>query len=145
MNYLCRARGTKNLIVNISQSINVLPFGRLCEGKLVCSVQMPGGKYWLEDGHRTLLGREGLALQGFPYKKISEATLSQFGESFLQDIAGNAYPGPMMLSVLFAAIAKAQWKAPRIQQKESAKSALNLMKRSLARNPSMRSGASAPE
>ena len=142
VNYSCLAKNPKNLIVNISQSINVLHFGRECEDKMICSVQMPGGKYWLEDGHRILLGREGLALQGFPYKKVSAKVLAQFGESFLQDLAGNAYPGTMMLSCVIAAITSAAWQTPRMQQLESAKSAVSLMKRSLARNPSMQSGAS---
>ena len=136
MNYACKAKGPKNLIVNISQSINVLHFGRLFNGKLMCSVQMPGGKYWLEDWHRTLIGREGLALQGFPYKLVGDEALHQFGEAFLQDLAGNAYPGTMMLSCFLATICTAVWQRARPQQKESAKSAMSLLQRALARHPS---------
>ena len=83
-----------------------------------------------------MLGREGLALQGFPYKKIPEERLRDFGESFLQDLAGNAYPGTMMLSCFMAAIMTATWQLPRVGEKASAKSAVDLMKPSLARHPS---------
>jgi hypothetical protein len=61
---------------------------------------------------RLLLGRECLVLQGYPVDRISDRSLQAFGDHFLADLAGNAFPGTCVAALLIVSTVRAPWTTP---------------------------------
>ena len=84
-------------IVELSQSIGRGTVSSIDE----CNTLTPRGVYWLGTQKRLLLGRERLALQGYPWPAYS-VEVDNFNESLLGDLAGNAMSGPCILACFLA-------------------------------------------
>ena len=71
---------------------------------------MQGTKLWLgfAEPQRWNLGRESLLWQGFPLQKYEEAT-TEFGESFLAELGGNAFAGSIVVVILGGIMALIPW------------------------------------
>ena len=78
---------------------------------------LPKSLWWLGEGicdgqQRFLLGREALSFMGFPVGKMDSAILLRYGESFLHDLAGNAYCGMWLGAFMLAVLFKLKWHPP---------------------------------
>ena len=51
---------------------------------------------------RLLTGREALSLQGFPHARVRN--IDDFSDSLLTNLAGNAYPLPVIMAILMAVL-----------------------------------------
>ena len=61
---------------------------------------------------RCLLGREALALQGFPVNDARiQHIVKDFPESFLQDLAGNMVSTPVLLALAAASVSSLTWRS----------------------------------
>ena len=61
---------------------------------------------------RCLLGREALALQGFPVNDArTQRIIKDFSESFLQDLAGNMVSTPVLLALAAASVSSLTWRS----------------------------------
>eukprot|EP00972_Heterocapsa_arctica_P039584 5831177-Heterocapsa_arctica.AAC.1 len=58
----------------------------------------PGGKTWIYDKNRVLLGWEALRLQGFPVTLI-DSSYEQPSDPMMGDLAGNAFSATVVLAV----------------------------------------------
>ena len=84
-------------VVDTSQSISRGTVSLIDE----CNTLTPHGTYWLGTQRRLLLGRERLALQGYPWPEYS-VEVDNFSEGLLGDVAGNAMSGPCILACFLA-------------------------------------------
>eukprot|EP00972_Heterocapsa_arctica_P021363 3145544-Heterocapsa_arctica.AAC.1 len=58
----------------------------------------PGGKTWLFERDRLLLGYEALRLQGFPVSLV-DSSYEQPSDPMMGDLAGNAFSATVVLAV----------------------------------------------
>ena len=89
------------LSLDLSQSMDRgISMGK--EGNLPTII--PKNVVWLPHRNRLLLGREGLAIQGFDTSALDDAKKKDY-EAYdrdLMDLAGNAFSLPVVLSILVA-------------------------------------------
>ena len=60
--------------------------------------------------HRLVLGKEALMSQGFPI--VRSPLADEFSDSFLRDLAGNAFPATVVLAIVAGVIFAVEWKPP---------------------------------
>ena len=111
-------QGAQSKGVDVSQSITRRPCTKEAEdGRILAPTIVPRSKIWLSlrkadtSVHRILVGKESLMIQGWPVDDARlEAFVDKHSNLFLQDLAGNAFPGTViaaiLVAVLFAADAK---------------------------------------
>ena len=94
---------------DVGQSAGRISHTLLRHQRAVAPCVLPGSSLWIGDGvHRPLLGREALSVQGWPihagkYAKLIDGTInSRFTDKLLANMAGNAFPGPCIASLLGA-------------------------------------------
>jgi hypothetical protein len=63
----------------------------------ICPTLLPGSHIWVRSMQRFIIGRDAMALQGFPVSKMKAA--GTFTEGQLSDLAGNAFSVPASLAV----------------------------------------------
>ena len=114
------------MAVDVGQSLGRVPVSLVARvgphDVEILPTQLPNGKTWLSifptgdfpksKHHRLLIGREALSAQGYPWQRLPTDMLAKYGESFLHDLAGNAYPGTVMLALLSCAFMCVQWHEP---------------------------------
>ena len=105
----------KALARNISQSVTRVPTSSTVgEGQdrvHLAPTFLPGQLLWLEletQEPRVLLGREALAMQGFPVNENPKLAGS-FEESLMQNLAGNAMNMLVVLALLQACLEAVPW------------------------------------
>ena len=74
-----------------------------------------------------MLGRESLVLQGYPVDRIEASSLKAFGDHFLQDLAGNAYPGTCVAALFIVSMTRAPWAGLRRRISDEADAVLLTM------------------
>ena len=99
---------------DISQSLEQ---SRIITGKVTSMrTLLPGNKWWLsipEKGvARLLTGRESLTIQGFPWQQKERAVVDSFSDSIMRDLAGNAFPGHVVLAILDSLMYALPWERP---------------------------------
>ena len=116
-----------NKVGFLSISSNMGRVGMLTtyEGEhLIMSAGMPGQLiYVFNEGllPRQVLGREALALQGFPIDRLDEPTFREFikdkegsTEPFFGEIAGNMVSTPVTLAIVMSTLVAVSWVEPKI-------------------------------
>ncbi len=107
----------KALARNISQSVTRVPTSTRLPGPggsgevQIAPTFLPGQVLWLElqtQETRLLLGREALAMQGFPINE-NPALTESFEESLMQNLAGNAMNVFVVLALLQAILTAVPW------------------------------------
>ncbi len=103
---------------NISQSVTRVPTSTRLPGpggsgevQIIAPTFLPGQLLWLEletQEPRALLGREALAMQGFPVNENPKLAGS-FEESLMQNLASNAMNMLLVLALLQACLEAAPW------------------------------------
>ena len=96
-------------------------------GKVIANAIIPNSLsiICLPDGHlvslqeRFVLGRESLALQGFPIAILDHQKFAKFLESDLQDLAGNMVSTTVFLAIMIATVCSVSW-LPEPDQQEAA-------------------------
>lgn len=117
----------RTLGVDLSQSIGRASTTVLSNGKVVCPTILPKTMFWVsadvEDSsttisipqsvHRPVIGIEAMMIQGFPiFERKWEPLLRDFGDIvLLQSLAGNAFPGTVVIAFSCAAIFATDWNA----------------------------------
>ena len=108
------SRIANSAVVDLSPGIGSLTMGWLNNSNELCSMTvLPGSDLWVsmeEDHvlnnsgraiHRSVIGEESLMLIGWPTRDPRFRTLvASRSNSFLQDIAGNAFAGSCLIAVL---------------------------------------------
>ena len=77
----------------------------------VCPTLLPGSHLWASCLQRYLIGRDAMALQGFPVTKMKAH--GTFSESQLADLAGNAFSVPVSLAVDLAILFNVRYSKAR--------------------------------
>ncbi len=103
------------IMFNLSQSLARVPMSHKEGGtteRHVAPCMLPRQTMWVDHpgmkAPRLLLGREALALQGFPIARCKE-TADENSERFMQDLAGNAMSLPVALAILMSALMALPW------------------------------------
>ena len=101
----------------VDQSIDRSPMAKCFgdRGPLLCPTLCGHTKMWLARKgtkkiparQRLLTGREALSFQGFPHHNVEK--IDQFSDSFLRNLAGNAYPLPIIMAILLAVLSTVPW------------------------------------
>ena len=76
----------------------------VCNHKNVAFIEGDQGK---RGRQRLLTGREALSFQGFPHSRVEG--IDAFADTLLSDLAGNAYPLPVIMAILMAVLATVPW------------------------------------
>lgn len=91
------------VIVQIDQDVPRQPVTR---GIMPCVI--PGGVYWLCYGsyeeHRIVAAGDLLSLQGIGKEEMAEFNVHPLDKTLMRDVAGNAFCGPVALSVLVSCL-----------------------------------------
>ena len=96
---------------DLGQGINRIPHTkRGNDGQIIAPTLLPGSIFWISSDntkhsrevHRHLLGVEALCLQGFPILHSRCESLLPYGDGIMANLAGNAFPGTVMVSLLCA-------------------------------------------
>ena len=95
-----KTRWPSLLGVDVSQQMGRTPFVHRSEdgNSLVGPTIMPGAMIWHFGRERLGLGREALEGQGFP-AALHESVMAEHDDAFLQDLAGNAFGGTIIVSL----------------------------------------------
>ena len=107
-----RAMQGENAVADISKSITHMAYGFTEESnkqKLMLPTIMPGAKIWVQPRHRLLLGRELLMCQGYPVSALPPSRKDGDHEELMCDLAGNAFPGTMIMAATVALLAHVPW------------------------------------
>ena len=72
------------------------------DGKAFLPTTQPISKHWIANRCRPVIGVESMLFQGFPMLKLPGS--ESFHDTLLQDLAGNAYCGTVVLAVHAAAL-----------------------------------------
>ena len=104
-----RALQGENAMADISKTISHMAYGFTDSNKLVLPTIMPGAKIWVQGQHRLLLGRELLMCQGYPVASLPPSRKDGDHEDLMCDLAGNAFPGTMMVAATVALLAHVPW------------------------------------
>ena len=98
------------------------------DDRVIMGTVMPGQLMYVFNGElipRQVLGREALALQGFPIDRLDEPAVREFikekedneiasTEPFFGDIAGNMVSTPVMLAIVMSTLVAVSWAEPKI-------------------------------
>ena len=96
---------------DLSQSITRLVVSSRHGTRHVAPTQLPKQTLWLERPHglRLMLGREALALQGFPVTKVRSLLLDMAGETLMLDLSGNMMSLTVVLAMVMALFTSISW------------------------------------
>ena len=89
------------------------------EGGILRTV-LPGSSFFLscprdvdngfEEVHRLIIGRESFSMQGYPGQELPMDPVAEcFSESFMQDLAGNRFSGPVVGALLDCILQSLPW------------------------------------
>ena len=103
--YVLRNTHLATRIVDLSQSVQQLRSVRQ-DDMLDCI--LPGSKWWLPKLQRPLSGREALLCHGYPWP-LHPQKLHKCSDNLLCDLAGNAFSGTVILSLMNACLLELPW------------------------------------
>ena len=78
------------------------------ENQKILPTLLPGAKVWIHFQRRYLLGREMLMAQGYPVASLPPSR-KHIDQELMSDLAGNAFPGTMVVAATLAPIAHVPW------------------------------------
>ena len=95
---------------DLAQSITRLVVSNCSGDKHGAPTQLPRQILWVEApvGARLLLGREPLAMQGFPTAKV-EDILDEAGDMLMQDLSGNMMSLTIVLAIVMSLFTSLSW------------------------------------
>ena len=70
---------------------------------------LPSSKLWWIPRQRFQIGFESLAIQGFPIAKRPDL-VEKYDDKFLQDLAGNAFSGTVVVAIMAAIVLFTPWR-----------------------------------
>lgn len=114
------ASSVKAIGVDLGQSIGRAPTTTRIGGKLCCPTIMPGSLFWVSTPdseqdrrrqfYRPLVGLEGMMFQGWPVMHPRWAPLlAKYENSLKQSLAGNAFAGTVVLSLMTCLLFTLEW------------------------------------
>ena len=90
---------------------------------------LPANVWWLSISEkkvaRVLTGRESLTCQGWPWQRKDRAVLDKFSDSLMRDLAGNAFPGLVVLAIFDSLLYAAPWARQRSEAEVNAAFAMS--------------------
>ena len=103
--------------IRVSQRMTANTASGAVGGRVIANAVIPNSLplICLPDGHpdtlqeRFVLGRESLALQGFPIELLEHSMFAKFPESKLQDLAGNMVSTTVFLAIMMATVCSVSW------------------------------------
>ena len=95
--------------VDSSQNVNRAPHFREIHGNVIGPTIMPTGQNFVFGRFQRLTsGDEALEGQGFPVRQYLHVT-RKYSNALKQDLAGNAFGGPVLLSIINSMLFTAPW------------------------------------
>lgn len=114
-----QATSRGSLARNIGMSINRVAVSNEVQGRHICPTLLPTQLLWLHvDVPRLMLGREALAIQGFPIEVLPDLA-SKYSEPFMLDLAGNMMTLPVLLALILSTLVALPWKGDEMAPPQS--------------------------